>query len=113
MTELFYAMWKQGIPCLFHLFTGLYCPGCGGTRAVKALLRGHIGMSFQYHPIVIYTVVVLLAGIMVWVLTRIFHRSLRFRCRPIFFVYLGCGIVLVNWIFKNYMLVARGVDLLP
>ena len=26
-----FILWRNGeIPCLFHLFTGLYCPGCGG-----------------------------------------------------------------------------------
>ena len=27
------------IPCIFHLITGLNCPGCGNTRAVMAMLR--------------------------------------------------------------------------
>jgi hypothetical protein len=29
-------------PCLFHLATGLYCPGCGGTRAAYLALHGDI-----------------------------------------------------------------------
>ena len=27
-------------PCLFYRVSGLYCPGCGGTRAIRALLEG-------------------------------------------------------------------------
>ena len=41
-------------PCLFHLATGYYCPGCGGTRAVSALLHGQLLRSFVFHPVVPY-----------------------------------------------------------
>ena len=41
-------------PCLFHLATGYYCPGCGGTRAITALLHGQILNSVLYHPVVLY-----------------------------------------------------------
>ena len=26
--------------CALHYVTGYYCPGCGGTRAINALLHG-------------------------------------------------------------------------
>lgn len=29
-------------PCLFHCVTGLYCPGCGSTRALHSLLQGDV-----------------------------------------------------------------------
>ena len=28
-------------PCLWHTFTGYYCPGCGATRALYLLMHGH------------------------------------------------------------------------
>lgn len=28
-----------GIPCLFHLVTGLFCPGCGVTRMLVAMIH--------------------------------------------------------------------------
>ena len=44
--------------CGFHKMTGYYCPGCGGTRAVFALLRGKIVLSLFYHPFVLFAVIV-------------------------------------------------------
>lgn len=39
-----YYIWLRltgiGIPCLFHLWTGLKCPGCGVTRMCLAVLSG-------------------------------------------------------------------------
>ena len=60
ITELTEWIARQGFPCLFHLTTGLYCPACGGTRAFRALLRGDLAMSLQYHPLVLYMAAVLL-----------------------------------------------------
>jgi hypothetical protein len=30
------------LPCIWHRWTGLYCPGCGGQRALHALLHGDV-----------------------------------------------------------------------
>jgi hypothetical protein len=39
-------------PCLFRWLTGLYCPGCGGTRCVHALLHGELGQALAYNALV-------------------------------------------------------------
>ena len=41
------------IPCVFHLLTGLYCPGCGAGRACFALLHGELGEAFSYNPLMV------------------------------------------------------------
>ncbi len=33
--------------CAFHQWTGFWCPGCGTTRAVYALLHGHVVEAFR------------------------------------------------------------------
>ena len=33
--------------CMFHQLTGLYCPGCGATRALSALLHGDVLVSLH------------------------------------------------------------------
>lgn len=45
-------------PCLFNKYTHLCCPGCGGTRAIRALLHGKILMSLYDYPPLLYGLVV-------------------------------------------------------
>ncbi len=40
--------------CYIRKATGFYCPGCGGTRAVRAFLQGRWVLSAYYHPFVPY-----------------------------------------------------------
>lgn len=44
-------------PCFYHLTTGLYCPGCGCTRAVIALIHGDILLSLRENPLIITSLV--------------------------------------------------------
>ncbi|WP_338543751.1 DUF2752 domain-containing protein [Paenibacillus tundrae] len=41
-----------GIPCVFHEVTGLYCPGCGITRSLGAILRLDIHEAFRYNMLI-------------------------------------------------------------
>jgi hypothetical protein len=41
-----------GLPgphCLFRALYGIPCPGCGLTRSLVALWRGHLILSLRYH----------------------------------------------------------------
>ena len=37
--------------CPFRDLTGLYCPGCGSTRAIRKALQGEFLDAFRYNPI--------------------------------------------------------------
>ena len=39
--------------CLFHEMTGLYCPGCGSTRALHCLLHGELREAFRDNALVV------------------------------------------------------------
>lgn len=39
--------------CPLHRFTGLSCAGCGGTRAVHALLCGDFAMCFRMNALLL------------------------------------------------------------
>lgn len=99
-------------PCIFFQETGLYCPGCGGTRSVLSLLKGNIIQSFLYHPIVMFTVVMILwyviSHIVEWVSKGRLQTGLRFQNR---YVYAGAAIVLINWLVRNVLLIRYGIAL--
>jgi hypothetical protein len=39
--------------CQFHQLTGLNCPGCGGTRALYALLHGDVATAFRDNALLV------------------------------------------------------------
>ena len=104
-------MARQGFPCLFHRLTGLYCPGCGGTRAINYLLHGQIVKSIQYHPLVLYMafVIVLESVRYLWSLKSENPHYGDYEAE----VYGGIGIIIINWAAKNWALLCMGIDLLP
>ena len=104
---------RRGVPCPFQRFTGLYCPGCGGTRALKALLHGDLLLSLQYHPLVLYTAVVVAAELLSLAVARVTKNPRWYLGHETLFVYIAAGIIVVNWIGKNVLLVFFGIDLLP
>lgn len=106
-------MMGQGFPCLFHLLTGLYCPGCGGTRAVRALLHGEILLSLQYHPLVLYGAVVIGAELLSLGAARAAKNPRLYLGHETLLVYIAVGIVIANWAIKNALLLFFGIDLLP
>lgn len=46
------TFFNVGIPCLFHKFTGLLCPGCGITRMILAILHLDFKSAFRYNQVV-------------------------------------------------------------
>jgi len=47
--------------CPVFRFTHLYCPGCGATRALAALLHGRLAEAFHYNALLMVLLPFLLA----------------------------------------------------
>ena len=96
--------WFFGTKCFVLSHTGWYCPGCGGTRAVIALLTGHPLWSLYYHPAVLYAVTVFGAFMITQTLQRLTGgriRGMRYRDA---YLYIAAAVILINWIVKNAFL---------
>ena len=50
---LFVQLTGWGIPCVFHLATGIYCPGCGISRMFMALAQGDFVRAAQCNLLVL------------------------------------------------------------
>ena len=86
--------------CPFRSLTGLYCPGCGSTRSLHALLTGNWRASLAFHPLLL-PILPLLPLLMA---RNFFAR--RQKCRKITLLIdlLSRGILLVLlvfWVLRN------------
>ena len=92
----------------FHIELYSACPGCGGTRAVQALVHVELLRSLRCHPVVLPGVVM---SIVFWIgmtCEKIVRPNIkRFKLRRIYF-YVVLGIVMIQWIVKNVLLYALG-----
>ena len=43
-------------PCIFLSITGLFCPGCGITRALHALVHGDLARAFAMNPLALVVI---------------------------------------------------------
>lgn len=57
-------------PCWFHALTGLYCPGCGTTRALHQLLHGNLAAAFAYNALAVVSLPFVAAALAVPPLAR-------------------------------------------
>ena len=110
-----YYLWLRRfiprIPCFFSNVLGIYCPGCGGTRAVYALLHGRLLKAVWCHPLVPYGAVIY-GGFM---LTQGLHRLGVRYIKPWkfhnWYLYGAMAILVCNFLVKNLLRVVWGVTI--
>lgn len=97
--------------CTVYRLLGIYCPGCGGTRAVRALLKGHILMAAWYHPLVPYTVIVFGGFMLTQTLARLHIGRFKGWHFHEWHFYAAVGIMIANFLLKNVLLLGFRVSL--
>lgn len=109
---LFFYLAGRFLPrgfCVFSDLLGFYCPGCGGTRALKALLRGRLLLSVWYHPLIPYAAAVYLGFMGSQGLHRLFPERIRgFRFHN-WYLWAGVALICVNFLVKNILRLGFGI----
>ena len=95
--------------CMLHDLCFLYCPLCGGTRAVAALLQLHFLEAMRYNAFVAISLIALLIMDAVAL-----HRLIRNRERILplpSWSWIPFVALLVGYaILRNYLMIAHGYD---
>lgn len=89
----------------------LYCPGCGGTRAVGAFLRGDLLTSIRSNPVVVWGLV-----LCIWQYVRMVRSCIRrdlacFRIPSWSWISL-IVVILGVFVVRNLLLIFTGYDYL-
>jgi Protein of unknown function (DUF2752) len=85
---------------IFHYFH-VYCPGCGATRAVAALLHAHIAEALHYNPLVVTLLPLLLAFFAVSYWKAIHSDEFLWPRVPPALIQAFCVVALLFGFFRN------------
>lgn len=97
------------VPCFFSTVLGIYCPGCGGTRALEALFHGKVLLSLWYHPFILYAAVIYTGFMVTQGLHRLGVRKVQGMKFHYWYLWAGAGIIGVNFVVKNILRLCFGI----
>ena len=91
--------------CWIYETFGIYCPGCGCTRALINLFQGNILRSLYYNPTVLYSTIVVAIYIITNTVAKISKKEqnkyiLKYTPR---LIYIGIFILIGTCIMKNLL----------
>jgi len=92
--------------CSFYGITGLYCPGCGMTRSLYAVMGGHFGEAFSYNPLWPFFALLVLGSLCLWfyfLLTRKnpFNPVNRFLAKHPRYCLITAIVIILFWVLRN------------
>lgn len=88
------------LECRLMAMTGIPCPGCGGTRSIKSLLRGDIVSSLYYNAFVTYSAIVYGIFFVTHTLEKVFKgriKGIKFR---LIYLWVAIAVLVVQYILK-------------
>lgn len=88
-------------PCLFHEFTGLYCPGCGTARGLHRLLHGDVAGAIRLNVLTVAILPLVLYLLADAVRCGLAGPDAKPRPIPPWLVWVFVAAVAVFWIARN------------
>jgi hypothetical protein len=89
-------------PCIIYSLLHIYCPGCGMTRSVIALLKGDILLSLRENVLILMLIVIVLLLYIEYVLNA-FGVKCRLTFRNKYALYGALAFLLVFTVLRNFI----------
>lgn len=89
------------LPCPVHAVTGLWCPGCGATRALGNVVHGDIPAALSSNVLVVLLGVIGVAIWALWVRARARGRTLTWQRPSYWMVGSTAAIVVLFTVVRN------------
>lgn len=102
----------RSMPCFFKEVTHFYCPACGGTRSVIALLHLNIQRAFLCNPTVVYTAVLFLWCVVGYLIKRIMGKEIKIMKPHVWMLITGSILFFGFAVLRNIMVYKFGYDYL-
>lgn len=75
----FFNHFKIKVPCIFHEITGFYCPGCGMTRCLNALLHFDFYQAFRYNMLMILLIPFFTIYLCGWIYLKVTKKEVKWK----------------------------------
>lgn len=91
------------VPCLIHEKTGFYCPGCGITRMIFALMKFDIPKAFRYNQLLFILLPFLIAYFVYNIYLYIVGKKDTILKKIPNYIYIILLIIVIGWgIIRNF-----------
>lgn len=88
--------------CTFYMLTGIYCPGCGNTRSVTAMLHGHFLTAVRNNASLPFISLLLLC-LYIELLFDIFGKPVKILPRKTWLWCSVIGVFMVYFVVRNFI----------
>ena len=95
-----YMGYNELLNCRMKAIFGIPCPGCGGTRSLKALLKGDILSSLRYNSFATYSVVMYLIFFVTNTLDLISGGKVKGMKFHLIYLWIAIVILIGQYVFK-------------